>query len=113
MANLVIDTISSTDTTASFNVVNFGSARMVRIYLYQEQTEVYYNMVYLSQFRSYAVTVNNLTPGTTYTIRAEASPDDVTATVTTTGSPSPTPTGDPDYWGSEWGGNSYGADTPG
>ena len=108
MANLVIDTISSTDTTASFNVANFGSARMVRIYLYQEQTEVYYTMVYLSQFRSHTTTVTNLTAGTTYTIRAEASPDDVTATVTTTGSPAPTPTGELDYWGSPYGSGAWG-----
>ena len=108
MANLVIDTISSTDNTASFNVVNFGSARLVEIALSLNGTDVYYNKPYMGQFRSFAVTVSSLSPGTTYNIRAVASPDNVTATVTTTGSPAPTPTGELDYWGSPYGSGAWG-----
>lgn len=88
MANLVIDTISSTDSTASFNVVNFGSARTVEVSLSLNGANVYYSTPYIGQFRNKQFTVTGLSPGTTYTIRAVAGSDNVTKTVTTTGSPS-------------------------
>lgn len=88
MANLVIDTISSTDTTASFNVVNFGSARTVAVSLSLNGSDVYYTTAYIGQFRNRQFTVTGLSPGTTYDIRAVAGSDNVTKTVTTTGSPS-------------------------
>ena len=105
---LVIDTISSTDTTASFNVVNFGSARLVEIALSLNGVDIYYQKPYMLANRSWAATVEGLTPGTTYDIRAVAGSDNVTKTVTTTGSPTPTPTGGSDYWGSPWGSSAYG-----
>lgn len=88
MANLVIDTISSTDTTASFNVVNFGSGRTVEVSLSLDGTNVYYSTPYIGQFRNTQFTVTGLSPGTTYTIRAVAGSDNVSKTVTTTGSSS-------------------------
>lgn len=88
MANLVIDTISSTDTTASFNVVNFGSGRTVEVSLSLDGTNVYYSTPYIGQFRNTKFTVTGLSPGTTYTIRAVAGSDNVSKTVTTTGSSS-------------------------
>jgi hypothetical protein len=87
MANLVIDTISSTDTTASFNVVNFGSARTVEVALSLNGTNVYHSTPYIGQFRNMQFTVTGLSPGTTYTIQAVAGSDNVTKTVTTTGTP--------------------------
>ena len=87
-STIVIDTISSTDTTASFHVVNFSSARYIQVQLYDGSTSVYSNQFYIGQFSYRAVTVSNLTPGTTYEIRASSGSDVTTASVTTTGSPS-------------------------
>lgn len=86
-STIVIDTISSTDTTASFNVVNFSSARYILVQLYNGSSVAYSSQVYLGQFRSQAFTVSSLSPGTTYEIRASSGSDVTTASVTTTGSP--------------------------
>lgn len=84
---IVIDTISSTNTTASFNVVNFSSARYILVQLFNGSTLAYSGQVYLGQFRSQMFNVSNLSPGTTYEIRASSGSDVTTASVTTTGSP--------------------------
>lgn len=86
-STIVIDTISSTDTTASFNVVNFSSARYILVQLYNGSSVAYSGQVYLGQFRSQMFNVSNLSPGTTYEIRASSGSDVTTASVTTTGSP--------------------------
>ena len=85
---IVIDTISSTDTTASFNVVNFSSARYILVQLLNGSSVAYSGQVYIGQFRSQMFNVSNLSPGTTYEIRASSGSDVTTASVTTTGSPS-------------------------
>lgn len=108
MANIVIDTTSSTENSITFNVVNFGSTRLIEITVKQGNTEVWYNKPYFPQFTNATFTVENLSPGTTYTVRAYASPDDVSKNITTQGSPAPTPTDDKDYWGSPWGASAWG-----
>ena len=86
-STIVIDTISSTDTTASFNVVNFSSARYILVQLLNGSSVAYSGQIYLGQFRSQMMSVASLSPGTTYEIRASSGSDVATASVTTTGSP--------------------------
>jgi hypothetical protein len=86
-STIVIDTISSTDTTASFNVVNFGSARYILVRLINGSSIAFSGQIYLGQFRNQMMNVGGLSPGTTYEIRASSGSDVTTASVTTTGSP--------------------------
>ena len=71
-STIVIDTISSTDTTASFNVVNFSSARYILVQLLNGSSVAYSGQIYLGQFRSQMMSVASLSPGTTYEIRASS-----------------------------------------
>lgn len=86
-STIVIDTISSTNTTATFNVVNFSGARYILVQLYNGSSTVYSNQIYIGQFRNQMITVPGLSPGTTYEIRASSGSDVTVASVTTTGTP--------------------------
>ena len=90
--NLVIDTITTTETTLSFQVVNFGSSRTVNVKVDNNGTVVFNSNYYIGQFTYQTISVSGLSPGTTYTITATASPDVTTATATTEGTPSTTKT---------------------
>ncbi len=108
MANLLIDDITTTDTSITFNVVNFGSSRTVQVTVRQGIDPVLMQRYYISQSTYQTITVDNLTPNTTYDIQAVSSPDDVSATATTQSSPTPpTPTGGSSRVGS-WGGMAWG-----